>query len=356
MNDSSLFRDEPAKYEARPPLGEELLPPVEQPSARFIVQLFVVPALIVVLIVGVWLSFNWLVRSTALGPEKLIQGIEEGPSVARWQRASELADLLQNKRYAHFKREPEAANHLARMLDRELERSKAGDNGQEQATFRYFLAMALGQFEVPAGLDTLLKAAETKADVNEELVRDAALKAIAVRAYNLHQLAPPQELVHPDLEPTLMRLTSDDNARIRWQVAYALGQIASPAALEHLQLMLDDSSAHTRYNAAVALARHGNAKAVETLAEMLDLDELAAVRDEESEGDQRFERTLLISSAIGAARSLAQQNPNADLSPVIKALERMSKADPATLQKAHIEPRISAEADLALKALKSPKK
>src|SRR5690242_6222897 len=64
MNDSSLFRDEPAKYEARPPLGEELLPPVEQPSARFIVQLFVVPALIVVLIVGVWLSFNWLVRST----------------------------------------------------------------------------------------------------------------------------------------------------------------------------------------------------------------------------------------------------------------------------------------------------
>ena len=97
MNDSSLFRDEPPKYESRPPLGEELLPPVEQPSARFIIQLFVVPALIVMLIVAVWLSFNWLVRSTALGPDKLIQGIEDGPSAARWQRASELADLLQKR-------------------------------------------------------------------------------------------------------------------------------------------------------------------------------------------------------------------------------------------------------------------
>src|SRR6476619_4134539 len=180
MNDSSLFGNEHRTIESRPPLGEELLPPVEQPSARFIIQLFVVPALIVMLIVAVWLSFNWLVRSTALGPEKLIQGIEEGPSVARWQRASELADLLQHKRYSGFKRDPEPDNHRARMLDRELERSKYGDNGQEQATFRYFLALALGQFEVPDGIETLLKAAETKADDNEELVRDAALKAIAV--------------------------------------------------------------------------------------------------------------------------------------------------------------------------------
>ena len=46
MNDSSLFSNEPQKIESRPPLGEDLLPPVEQPSARFIIQLFVVPALI----------------------------------------------------------------------------------------------------------------------------------------------------------------------------------------------------------------------------------------------------------------------------------------------------------------------
>src|SRR3954468_1167381 len=146
MSDSSLFRDEPAKYEPRPPLGEELLPPVEQPSARFIMQLFVVPALIVVLIVAVWLSFNWLVRSTALGPEKLIQGIEDGPSVARWQRASELADLLQNKRSSNLKRAPGAASHLAGMVGRELERRKSGDYGEEQAPLAIFPRNGPGQF------------------------------------------------------------------------------------------------------------------------------------------------------------------------------------------------------------------
>ena len=52
MNDSSLFNDEQRTIGSRPPLGEDLLPPVEQPSARFIIQLFVVPALIVVMIVA----------------------------------------------------------------------------------------------------------------------------------------------------------------------------------------------------------------------------------------------------------------------------------------------------------------
>ena len=54
----------------------------------------------------------------------------------------------------------------------------------------------------------LLKAAQTKGEQGDELVRHGALEAIAVRAYNLHRLDPPQ-LCHPDLEPTLLRLASD---------------------------------------------------------------------------------------------------------------------------------------------------
>ena len=246
MNDSSLFRDEYSTGLPRPPAGEDLLPPVEQPSARFIIQLFVVPALIVMLIVAVWLSFSWLVRRTALGPDKLIAGLEEGPSVARWQRASELADLLQNKRYASFKRDREAAAHLARILDREMDRAKTGSNGQEQATLRYFLARALGEFAVPDGIDALLKAAQTKDAPSDELVRHGALEAIAVRAYNLQHLDPPEQLASPDLEPTLMRLAGDGDAPIRSKTAYALGQIASPAAIERLEAMTDDPDADTR--------------------------------------------------------------------------------------------------------------
>ena len=42
------------------PTFPETLPPVEPPSAKFIVQLFVVPGLIVAAIVGAWLLFGKL--------------------------------------------------------------------------------------------------------------------------------------------------------------------------------------------------------------------------------------------------------------------------------------------------------
>ena len=45
----------------QPPLSpNDALPPVEPPSAGFIVQLFVIPAVIVAIIIIVWATFNWL--------------------------------------------------------------------------------------------------------------------------------------------------------------------------------------------------------------------------------------------------------------------------------------------------------
>ena len=106
MNDLQSQRDDPNATKPPMPAGDDLLPPVEPPSAGFIIQLFVVPALIVLVIVAVWLTFTWLVRRTT--PEAIVQGLEHGPSVARWQRASELADMLRNERFAEFKRNAKA--------------------------------------------------------------------------------------------------------------------------------------------------------------------------------------------------------------------------------------------------------
>ena len=39
---------------------DDALPPVEPPSAGFILQLFVVPGVIVVVVIMIWLMFNWL--------------------------------------------------------------------------------------------------------------------------------------------------------------------------------------------------------------------------------------------------------------------------------------------------------
>jgi hypothetical protein len=352
MNDLPTQREDSKTDPPAIPAGSDLLPPVEPPSARFIIQLFVVPALIVLVIVSVWLTFTWLVRRTS--PEAMVQGLEQGPSVARWQRASELADMLRNKRFAEFKRNAEAANHLARILEREIDQSGADDGMQEEdITLRYFLARALGEFEVADGIGVLLKAAETDRHPSEQLVRQGALEALAVRAYNLQRLDPPQELEHAELYPALARLAADEVPVIRSQTAYALGQVGTPEALELLETLADDPDADTRYNAAVGLAHHGNDKSAETLAEMLDIQELVHLKTEVGGQEQTFKRSVIVANALQAVEALAEKNPTADLSAVIEALEELAATDRETLNKAQLPARVVSDARRVLELLKT---
>jgi HEAT repeat protein len=325
-----------------------LLPPVEPPSAGFIIQLFVVPALIVLVIVAVWLSFSWLVRRTATRPQDLIQGLEQGPSVARWQRASELADMLRNERFADFRRDPQSAAQVARILERQID---SGSMSEDDVQFRKYLAHALGEFETREGIDALMKAAQTDRNPAEALVRDAALQAIAVRIYNLRRLDPSQEPLHPELESALLRLAEDEDPAIRFQAAYALGHLGTPAAVERLEVMVDDPHTDTRYNAAIALARRGNERSVETLAEMIDLDEWMSGRREAGSQSQALHRGVIVQTAIAAAQELARQNPEADLSLIIEALERLAKAEPESLMEAQLPPRLASDAADALKVI-----
>jgi HEAT repeat protein len=353
MNEMRTFREPGAGGPSRPPLGEELLPPVEQPSARFIMQLFVVPALIVLVIVGVALTFSWLVRSATVDHNALIKGIESGPAVAKWQRASELADMLNNPRYAHLKRDEKTAEHLAQILDRAIDQSNGDQDSQEDATLRVFLARALGEFEVPDGTEVLLKAAETKRTPHDELVRQRAIEALAVRAYNLQQHDPPEQLSDPDLEPTLVRLAGDEDTAIRSRATFALGKLGTPAAIEKLEALVNDPDPDTRYNAALALAHRGNSTAVDTLAEMLDLSELSKSADDKDSEDVGFKRSVIISSAIDGAHALARQNPNADLTNVLKALQQLVKTDDKELEKHHVPKRIISDADRALQMMRA---
>jgi HEAT repeat protein len=353
MNESRTFREAGAGGPSRPPLGEELLPPVEQPSARFIMQLFVVPALIVLIIVGVSLTFSWLVRSATVDHKALINGIESGPAVAKWQRASELADMLNNPRYAHLKRDQDSAERLSQILDRAIDQTSDGKDSQEDATLRVFLARALGEFEVDEGSDVLLKAAETKRTSQDDLVRQRAIEALAVRAHNLQQHNPPDQLTNPDVEATLIRLAGDDDMAIRSRATFALGKLGTPAAIEKLEALVNDPNPDTRYNAAVALAHRGNAKAVDTLAEMLDLSELSKSTNEKETEDPGFKRSVIISSAIDAAHALARQNPRADLTNVLKALDQLVKTDGKELDAQHVPKRIISDADHALQMMRA---
>jgi HEAT repeat protein len=347
MADQLLQRDDAPTNPYRAPTGDELLPPVEPPSAGFIIQLFVVPALIVLVILGVWLTFNSLVRRTS--PDKIIAGLDSGPTIARWQRASELANMLRDERFAQFKRDPESAAKVARVLDREIDTAgvKGGMN-DEDVTLRYFLARALGKFEVTGGLDVLIKAAETNRDPKEMLVRHGALEAIAERAYTLQRLDPPANLSDQGVESALLKLAEDEEAQIRSDAAFALGQLGTPASIERLEAMVDDPEADARYNAAVALAHRGNEKAAETLAEMLDPGETSGLSKETDDRGRKFKRAVIVSNALKASEQLRKQNPGADMSDVKESLELLADADDETLAKAQLPERVRADARLVL--------
>lgn len=339
---------------ATPPAGasgDDNLPPVEPPSARFIIQLFVVPALIVLMIVGVWIVVTWLVHRTTMRPEELIAGLETA-SVARWQNASELADLLRNERFAEFRQDGKAAAQLAAILDREVDAANSSEKMDEQSvTLRYFLARALGEFQVDEGTDALLKAAAANRDPREAIVRRGALQALAVRAFNLAQLDPPRQLADPHLEPTLIQLAADENPLVRSETTFALGQIGTPAALAQLAKMVDDPHADTRYNAAVALAQHGDAAAIPALAEMLDPDEMSSVREEPKAADQFFKRSLIVTNALEAVENLAQEQPSADFGPVRTALEKIIAATPDQLEQARLHETVVPRAQETLKLI-----
>lgn len=341
--------EDPRVSPTQPPAGDDLLPPVEPPSAGFIIQLFVIPAMIVLMIVAIWLAFNWLVRA-ASRPEDVVKGLEQGPSVARWQRANELADMLRNERFADFKRDGAAASSLARTLDLEIDAASMREN---DVAFRMYLARALGRFDVQEGMDVLLKAATTNRDPREREVRDGAIQAIAERAYDLSQLTPPQKIENERVEPTLIQLSSDEDGSIRFQAAYALGKLGTPAAIGRLEELVDDPHADTRYNAAVALAHRGNAKGVETLAEMLDLEEHQTAVRRAGGKNVSAERGLIVHTAIDAIRNLAEQNPAADLTPVVEAIRQIVDAPAEELEKAQLAPQAQSEARRAQKALGS---
>jgi HEAT repeat protein len=346
--------DPPANgFPHQAPGGDELFPPVEPPPAGFILKLFVIPALIVMVLLAVWQVPKWLVRQTTARPDELIQRLEHGSAIARNQNALDLANYLRDERFIEFRRSPQSAQQLAKVLERQIEQSAtAASATEDEIRFRTYLVRALGEFEVQDGINVLLKVAVTNRNPSEQVVRDAALHSIAVRAYNLRQLDPPRELTHLDLEPTLIRLAGDEDPQIRKATAYTLGVLGTPPAIAQLEKMVGDPHADTRYNAAVWLADRGNAAAIDTLAEMLELQDLDSAQEESNPQDRAFKRAVIVSNAVKATQKLAEQNSSADFAPLIAALEQLAAADEAALEKARIPIGVIPEVQRTLKQLR----
>ena len=318
---------DPADSE-RPLPADEMLPPVEPPDAGFLLQLFVVPAVIVTVVVCLWLLVTSLASSDSEDPAKIISALR-GSNQNRWQQAYELASMLQiEQRYPKLKRNAELAGELAKLLDEEID---AGQTDENSVKLRCFLCAALGSFQVDEGLDVLLKAAR---DDPERDVRRDAINAIAVRAQHLATGEESRPLEHEELVGTFVALANQPDNLIRSQTAFALGVMTLPEDADsrltaELEKLADDLYSDARYNAALALARKGNLRAVDAVVEMLDRDAIEiSIAREDIPVQQTHKRNTILRNALEAADSLLEKNSQVDLPELRAAVEQFVETAP----------------------------
>ena len=274
---------------------DDSLPPVEPPSAGFLVQLFLVPALIVGIIVTVWLAFHWLAQ---LGndPQAYVRQLRRNTE-GRWQAALNLANDLRGPRGVTLKGDPQLAGELASILDGEVASGRptgGGRSAEQSQTLCVYLCRALGEFAVPEAANPLVARAE--ATDTPEIAR-AAVEALAVLAANLAAVG--TKFTDPAaVTAAVLAATQSDDQGLRSSAAFALGVVGGDGARERLEVLCGDVNEDVRYNAALGLARLGGEVAWETLAEMLSLPDVVVPPGNEEAQADRYKRAMVVVNAL----------------------------------------------------------
>lgn len=316
------------------------LPPVEAPTGRFIMQLFLIPLLIVG-ILGAGLFLFQRMMSSGADPHQLAEDIRRA-GAGSWQKAYLLSNMLHNRQHAKLKKDRE----LCQTLIASLEDARTADAADEEGIrYRVFLCRALGAFALPDPIPELLKVCDAKSGQDLQ-VRVAAVAAVSVLADQL--LKEPdddtQRLLRGEVAAALIEISreppSDEDRlgseELQATVAYALGVIGGESALERLVELLDAGYPNVRYNAATGLAWHGDVRSIPVLLEMLDPDNPALLEGELADGGRRSPLTreevlksrqsLVMSSAVRAVTRLCRSGHVADRAKLEAALRRLTKA------------------------------
>ena len=132
------------------------LPPVEAPSAGFVVQLFVIPAIVVAVVIFVWLLFGKLAGGER-DPADYVRRLRQASG--DWRSAFELASLIQND--AKLASDPHLLGELSDLLSTELKTKEVDPK------LTVYLIKSLGAFQT---LDASL-ADGRKVDPIEPLVQ-----------------------------------------------------------------------------------------------------------------------------------------------------------------------------------------
>ncbi|HEX4148665.1 MAG TPA: HEAT repeat domain-containing protein [Pirellulales bacterium] len=306
--------------------AQDNLPPVQAPSGAFVLQLFIVPAVIVGVIAMLYALFFWWGQVRSDDAQKYVQALDRD-SEARWQAAVNLADALRDPRNVELKQNADIARKLSEKLQREIE---AGHTDKSSLQLRIYLCHALGEFQVSDGVSALLLAAKTERGADEKYVRFAALKALTVF------VSQPgiSGSVQAQILSVMLDASHDGEPLVRSTAAFALGALGGPKAIERLERMLTDPSSNVRYNAATMLASRGQMAAVPVLTEMLDSNAVIDVGSkEEDEPSRANKRISIMVNGLRAARKLAALHPGEKIARLREAVGQLeSSREPTSVR------------------------
>ncbi|MHC4877403.1 MAG: HEAT repeat domain-containing protein [Planctomycetota bacterium] len=237
----------------------EELPPVEPPSASFIMQLFLVPAIIVAAVIGIWLLFG-RISSGEQDWRQMISEMRSPNEHRKWRGTTSLAQLLRSDIQQGDDGQNLASNRLiATELTQLLaELLSSPTRSEDQITEQDFVVRAISWLDVhDLTLPVLLSAIEPE---QNELVRGNAVRAIAIIASRAHESGEP--LDHPELIDGVIELSMASEPLLRQVSTFALGFLTGDDVEQRLRVLLEDTDSPTRVNAAIALVRKENVEGI----------------------------------------------------------------------------------------------
>ena len=325
-------------------LGDDL-PPVQPPSAGFIVQLFLFPALIVMAVVAIW----WMFGLIAVGEQdwrKLLQDLPSQNVHIRNRAMYGLAQVLdQDSRRGDQGHQLRLNREIAQgMADQLMIELRKNSSSKEGLAIQEYLTRALGMMDL---MDVIAPALHLAMEPTRDLgIRKGAvvsLSFVAGRALERNQ-----QLSSPESVNALVQLSVDALPVLRQSAAFALGLFDSPAAKHQLEVLLNDADPMTRVNAAIGLSRQGSTVGYSVICNSLKLPDAAPIPDSSPERDARLsadaDQFLVVKNLLKSVNELA---------PKFNAHQRQELIPIVTdLSANHPEIRIRVDAAAALNSLK----
>jgi hypothetical protein len=296
------------------------LPPVEAPTAGFIIQLFVIPGVIVFVVILVWLLFGKLAggERDAMEYVRLIRESSGNPRAAN-RAAFELASLIQND--SKLASDPRLLGELTDLLEHDL------DTVEDPKSTQY-VALALGRFRTLDAVSHSGQKIDPVSALDRALdakypspVRIAAAASLAEHAARLQG-----KLDDPRPVAALTKAAAVGDPEVRQMAVYSLGFFGGDAAAAGLrERLLGDDDRYVRYNAALALGRRGDTAAAATFREMLNPADLEKVIAIESTTEKRSKVEAIELEALNALQTsvgAGQTELARSLRPQLDALTR----------------------------------